>query len=870
MSQLYASPVITRSSALDNPSEDDHELLTLTSLASSSVLPSYVKIISDNITTNQLSQKIFPLKNDDYTLSGSTYSINVLFDVRANQQYTLKAKVVYSDGNFSSYSSMYTFTSAPTVPHIMCAFGTSQTSIFLRICPQSEVQSYTAVLTYLDYNSDKQLDVVEGLSASGCGRFIELPNLLQNVEYLISIYANNSNGQSYLSNSMSSTTKPQPLEPTNLQVEFDTDAYVSLSWTEPDNSTHLPIDTYIIQDGSGNELTTVSGSSTSYTFSMPFDLNQSYSFQLIAVHISNGTSFASSPSSTVSISIPEPHEVQNLHITSIDPSTLLITVNWDSPDNQSVIRTTSYNVILNGSVIENTGANGFTYNGAPNNTYSFSIVPLHNSYLSSGQTNNINAVIPLTGAPRNLLASLNQSCDIELSWTIPSNNNVITTTSYNVYDGSNTLITNVSTTSYTLYDQIVGQAYAFYVKSVHGLVEGSASMTYNLSIPLPSVPINITSSFNASGEITVSWKAPTARDTLVYIDSYQVFDQSMNDILFTTIGSNVLDPDHYDTTTQTYHTFIYASGVNHPIGGTYLFYVKSANKGVVSVSSSLTSVSLPVPSVPLNLSASISSTTPPSASLTWDYPSNNSTISTDSFNVYQDNVLVGNVISPSFNSNSLIAGQQYTFTIFPVHDRITYDGPNFVYVPVEYSNSALVRITPFQSASAPTNFVAQPKNETIILSWYDPLNIGAGTPTKYVLSYGSTNLDIAISPGAYSQTISGLTNKSTYIFSLKMITNSNVNGATATLTAIPTGLPIINSISLSNGVLTASVDQNGSTLVDNYTVVSYNSSNVPSVSFFNTPSAINGIVSISQSLGVSSKATLIVANIAGISATSTQ
>ena len=160
MSQLYASPVITRSSALDNPSEDDHELLTLTSLASSSVLPSYVKIISDNITTNQLSQKIFPLKNDDYTLSGSTYSINVLFDVRANQQYTLKAKVVYSDGNFSSYSSMYTFTSAPTVPLILCAFGTSQTSIFLRINPQSEVQSYTAVLTYMDYNSDKQLDVV--------------------------------------------------------------------------------------------------------------------------------------------------------------------------------------------------------------------------------------------------------------------------------------------------------------------------------------------------------------------------------------------------------------------------------------------------------------------------------------------------------------------------------------------------------------------------------------------------------------------------------------------------------------------------------------------------------------------------------------
>jgi len=853
---LYSSPVITRSSALDNPSEDDHELLTITSLATSSVLPSYVKIISDNITTNQLSQKIIPLKNDDYTLNGSTYSINVLFDVRSNQQYTLKAKVIYSDGNFSSYSSMYTFTSAPTVPVILCAFGTSQTSIFLRINPQSEVESYTAVLTYLDYNSNKQLDVVESLYASGCGRFIELPNLLQNVEYLISIYANNSNGQSYLSNSVSSTTKPQPLPVTNLQAEFDLDAYVSLSWTEPDNSVHLPIDNYIIQDGSGNELTTVSGNSTSYNFPMPSDLNQSYSFQLIAVHISNGQSYLSNPSTSVSINIPEPHEVQNLHITSIDPSTLLITINWDSPSNNAIIRTTSYNILLNGNVIQNTGANGFNYNGVPNQTYSFSIIPLHNTYSASGQANTINAQIPLPGAPRNLVASFNQSCDIELTWSAPCNNSTIITTSYNVYDGSNNLITNVSTTSYTLYDQNVGQAYAFYVKSVHALVEGLSSMTYNLSIPLPSAPINITSSFDARGYVTVYWKAPISSP--VFIDQYKVFDittQRFRD----GYSSNTLDPDHFDSNLQQYHAIQTFIGVHdYPPGSSYSFYVVACHKNAQSVISSQTTVTIPIPSVPRNLSAVINPTGEPTASLSWDLPANNSTISTDSFNVYQDGSLIQNVAQTSFESGVLIAGVPTTFIIKPLHANIEYESP------------ASITITPFQSASAPTNFVAQPKNEILILSWSDPLNIGGGTPTKYVLSYGSTSLDIAISPGSYSQTISGLTNKSTYVFSLKMITNSNVNGATATLSAIPTGIPIINSINLTNGVLTVSIDQNGSSLVDNYTVVSYNSSNIPMVSFFNTPLAVNGIVSISQSLGVSSKATLIVANIAGLSATSTQ
>jgi len=742
MTSLYQSPVITRSTALDNPTENDFELLTITSLASVSVLPSYVKIISDNITTNQLSQKIFPLKNDDYTLNGSTYSINVLFDVRANQQYTLKAKVVYSDGNFSAYSSMYTFTSAPTVPNIICAFGTSQTSIFLRISPQPEVTSYTAVLTYLDYTSTKQLDVVEGLTASGCGRFVELSNLLENVEYLISIYANNSNGQSYLSNSMSSTTKPQPLPPTNLQVEFDSDAYVSLSWTAPDNSVHLPVENYIIQDGNGTELVTVAGNSTSYSFPMPSDLNEMYTFQIVAVNISNGTSFLSDPSTSVTISIPEPGEVQNLRITSIDPSSLLITVNWDYPLNHSIIRTTSYNVVLDGNVIQNTGANGFTYNGAPNQAYSFSVVPLHESYLAASQASTISAQIPLTGSPRNISANFNSSGDIALSWTAPSNNNVITTTSYNVYDKNAQFIGSTINTSFNILSQRAGQEYGFYVKSVHDSVEGSHSMTYNMSIPSPTAPRSL-------------------------------------------------------------------AGVVNPIGE-------------------------------------------PTVSLSWLAPSNNSTISTDSYNVYQDNVLIYSGSQLSFDTGVLVAGIPVVFMVKPLHGSD------------EFENSVSLTITPFQTASAPTNFVAQPKNQSLILSWSDPLNIGGGTPTKYVLSYGSTSLDIAISPGSYSQTISGLTNKTVYNFSLKMVTNSNVNGESATLSAVPSGRPIVQSIVLTAGQLDAYVDNNGSALVDNYVLILYDNGNVPTISNLNMVQDNNGIVHINTPTGMTVKATLIVSNAAGL------
>jgi predicted phage tail protein len=167
--------------------------------------------------------------------------------------------VVYSDGNFTAYSTMYSFTSSPTTPEILSAFGDSISSIFLTVTPQPEVTSYTAVLSYTNYTTIKQLDVVENLTTTDeTKQFIEITNLLQNVEYVISIYAINANGQSYLSNSITSTTIPTPDPPTNVTATFDTNANVSLSWIAPLNGIHLSIDSYLIQDDSGNTIETIS------------------------------------------------------------------------------------------------------------------------------------------------------------------------------------------------------------------------------------------------------------------------------------------------------------------------------------------------------------------------------------------------------------------------------------------------------------------------------------------------------------------------------------------------------------------------------------------------------------------------------------
>ena len=176
----------------------------------------------------------------------------------------------------------------------------------------------------------------------------------------------------------------------------------------------------------------------------------------------------------------------------------------------------------------------------------------------------------------------------------------------------------------------------------------------------------------------------------------------------------------------------------------------------------------------------------------------------------------------------------------------------------------------------PASLSAQPKNNSVLLSWTNPSNIGGLTPNQFILSYENSSGQIVqqstilyASSGKYSQLITGLTNKTVYNFSLYLTTGTPVlNGQTATIMATPSGSPIVQSISYSssNKTLSASVDGNGSSLLSNFIIVSYDSSNVPTVNQYTTPIAnASGIYTISQILSPSTvKASLVVANATGI------
>ena len=187
-------------------------------------------------------------------------------------------------------------------------------------------------------------------------------------------------------------------------------------------------------------------------------------------------------------------------------------------------------------------------------------------------------------------------------------------------------------------------------------------------------------------------------------------------------------------------------------------------------------------------------------------------------------------------------------------------------------------MTAFQQSSQPTNFIGQSKNNTVVVSWNNPINTGGLTPYQYNLSYIDDNGNLVqsnivySSSGVYSQTITGLVNKTTHNFTIYLITGGTngippLNGQSITLTASASGSPIIQSISFSNKTLSSSIDGNGSNLLSNFIIVSYDVSNVPTVNQFSTP-IVNGsgIYNINQMLPSNAvKASLVVANSVGIS-----
>jgi hypothetical protein len=292
---------------------------------------------------------------------------------------------------------------------------------------------------------------------------------------------------------------------TDFVSSFNQNGDITVSWTPPLNSIHIPVAKYRLQTNWGEFF--IDGLLSSYTFYSQSAVGLRYNYRLSAIHPDlNDTNKDlileyESVSVSTSVLLPETSEVQNL-TASID-STLAIALTWSAPANNDTILTDSYDIIFDGLFYQNITTTSIVYSlTRPGGVYPFQIIPLHGLNKSS-QSKSINVQIPVAGAPVNLTSAFDASCNVILNWSAPSNNSSISTTSYNIYDASETLIVSTSALTYTFQNQISGQSYAYTVKSMHGSFEGSGAST-SVAIPVPAPAVSLVSAFDTTGAISLT------------------------------------------------------------------------------------------------------------------------------------------------------------------------------------------------------------------------------------------------------------------------------------------------------------------------------------------------------------------------------
>ena len=281
----------------------------------------------------------------------------------------------------------------------------------------------------------------------------------------------------------------------------------------------------------------------------------------------------------------------------------------------------------------------------------------------------------------------------------------------------------------------------------------------------PGAPTGV-SATAGNGSAAVSWTAPSSNGGGA-ITSYTVTPY---------VGSTAQTPVTVSGSPPATSTTV--TGLTN--GTTYTFTVSATNSvgnGPASSPSNAVTPSAPaVPGAPTGVSATAGNG---SAAVSWTAPSSNGGGAITSYTVTpyvgstaQTPVTVsGSPPATSTTVTGLTNGTTYTFTVSATNS--VGNGP---------ASSPSNAVTPSAPAvpGAPTGVSATAGNGSAAVSWTAPSSNGGGaitsyTVTPYVGSTAQTPVTVSGSPPATSTTVTGLTNGTTYTFTVSA-TNSVGNG----------------------------------------------------------------------------------------------
>jgi fibronectin type 3 domain-containing protein len=573
------------------------------------------------------------------------------------------------------------------------------------------------------------------------------------------------------------------------------DGRITLTWTASSSATGYQV----FRDG------TQIGSPTTTTFVDTGRTNgTSYSYTVKAV---NGTVLSAASAAVTGIPVATAPAAPTALVASAGNH--LVSLTWNAS-----LGATNYSVYRNGALLMSTAATTYNDTTALNGTtYSYYVVAFTQNSVASAASNTVSAtpVAPPLSTPTGLAATPGNA-QVALSWTAVSG-----ATSYRVFRGA-TQVATPTTPSYTDTGLTNGTAYTYTVVAVgpSSVSPASSPVTATPVAPAPSTPTGLAGTPGNAGA-TLTWTAVPGAT------SYKVFRN----------GTQVAAP-----TTPTFTD----SGLTN--GVTYSYYVKATSTGGDSAASSTVQVTPAAPplATPTGLAASpgdaqvtlswsavsgatsyrvyrgatlvgspatttftdtgltngtaysytvvavgtsstSAATTPVTATpaaavagaptgLTGQAGDASATLSwtavpgATSYKVFRDGVQVATPTSPSFADTGLTNGTTYSYYVVAVSGA--GDSPA----------SSTVQVTPAAAPlPTPTGLSATPGNAQVALSW-----TAVSGATSYRVYRGAT---LVGSPATTSFTDTGVTNGTTYSYTVVAVGPTSTSAASSPATATP-------------------------------------------------------------------------------------